>query len=247
MEDKIDLIIGGIFFLFFIIGCFKGFFKSIIGPISLIACGTYAIIHYNQTQKFFLCITIGMLGPIILNICISILLKVFRKMFNREENISGISRFAGGLISLSWRGFYFVLMILLVVMIPIKNPKFVTFKKALKDSSTYKLAKLHFGDKNFLFTNLEKVSSAIEDPQIMKEISQSKKFKDLLTNSKVQTLYEDPEIQELITDKNYTALITNPKIQKMMQDKDLMLAFTEIINEHSAKDLNDLPLVEEEY
>ncbi len=233
MENNIDWIIGGIFFVFFILGCFKGFLKSILGPLSLIGCWIYAMFYYNQTQKFLMAAAIAVLGPIIINFCFSLLIKLFRKIFNKEDELSAISRLLGGLVNVTWSGFYLLLMILLIAMIPLQNPKFVSFKQALKDSYTYRIAKYFIGERISLFNNLEQVSTAVEDPETLKEIRESEKFQKLLTNHKVQDLYEDPEIQELIEEKNYTALVTNPKIQELMKDKDLMMQFSRIVNEHS--------------
>ncbi len=184
------------------------------------------------------CIAISLLGPIILSICVSWVIKGVRKLFNREDDISPLSRLLGGIISMAWSGSYFILMMLLVVMIPFKNPKFVKFKESLKNSKTYQLAKFYIGDNVSLFSNLEKISSAIENPEMMKEISNSKKFQKLITDSKVQSLYDDPEIQQLVNEKNYSALITNPKVQEMMKDKKLMMEFIKIINEHASKELS---------
>lgn len=244
MEDKIDYIISGIFFLFFIIGCFKGFLKAVIGPLSLIACWTYALYHYKLNQNFMIAVGISMLGPIILSIGISLILKIFKKIFNKEAEISPLSRLAGGVVSMAWSGFYFILMILLVAMIPINTPKFKTFKEDLKKTKSYYFAKVYVANHIPSFDSLDKISSAIEDPQIMEEISQSKRFKKLLTNSKVQNLYEDPEIKDLIKDKNYSQLISNPKIQELMKDQDLVMEFAEIVNDHSRN--SGLKFVEDE-
>jgi uncharacterized membrane protein required for colicin V production len=235
LENNVDLIISGILFVFFIIGCFKGFLKSIFGPLALVGCWIYAMHHYNQTEKFMVSIAIAILGPIILNICFSLLLKAIKKIFKKEDDISPLSRVMGGLVNAAWTGFYLILMLLLVAMIPFNNPGFVKFKDAIKNSYTYQLAQYYIGDRITVFKNLEQVSSVIEDPEKLKEISQTEKFQNLLTKEKVKTLREDPEIQEMIEDKNYTALMTHPKVQNLMQDKDLMLQFTAIVQEHAQK------------
>jgi len=232
-----DIAIYLILFLFFILGYMKGFLKTLLGPISLIACWAFSLFYYSQTHNIPISLAIAILGPICLHFFLSLCIKLTKKILDQEENLSIISRLAGGCISLIGKGFYLTTIIFFAAVLPYNAPNFVKFKKDLKKTKSYLLTKKYIVNNISFLSSIEKMTVAIQNPKVLEKIHKSEKFKALMNHEKIQSLYEDPAIQEAMENKNYSALMSNEKIQTILKDTELMKEFTSIINENTASPL----------
>lgn len=231
MQISFDVIIRIILVLFFIKGWMKGFFKSLLGPISLIIGVLLSIAYYKESNNLFYSFLFSFFSPIIIRIALGFAVKVFSSSDdNKKKKLpSLISSLLGACFCTIWNGFYIALILLIIGIAPIKNEKFQKVQNNILNSQTYNYLRKFTGNKIPTTTNdIKEVTSILQDPKKLEELRQSKEFKQLVDDEKLQTLLNDPETIRQIEEKDFGKLFSNPAIQEIMKDKELLKKFLEV-------------------
>ncbi len=218
-----DIIVATFLCLFFLRGWFRGFIRSILGPLSL-AIGTFlAYGYYAKTNNIVISLCISLFGPFIIQIILSLLFKIFNKILRNEAKPSVTSRFVGASISTIWSGTMLSLAILLISVIPRDFPKINNIQKDVLESTSYKkIYKLAENKMPSSSPDISEISAIFKDPKKLKKLQTSKEYKNLVKDKTFHDLMSDEKIQKDIEDKNFVELLKNPKMQAMMKDKNLV-------------------------
>ncbi len=208
---------------FFYRGWRKGFLRTILGPIALLACCIAAFLYYQESQNIAISFLICIIGPFALTILVSVLLKLWNKTVNDKITYSPLSRFSGGTFSLLWGGGYVVMFLLFIAFIPLKFEWFTKIQNDVTESKSYALVS-QWTDNKIPATALDigEISQAFKDPEKLKDLESTSEFKDLIEDERFKEIFTDEEIAEYIQTKNFSQLLTNPKIHALLQDKEVI-------------------------
>lgn len=217
---------------FFYQGWRRGFLGTLVGPVSLVIGLMTAFFYYQKTQNLILSLLISILGPFILNIAFRLTLALWKKVIGEETSLSLMSRFLGSCLNILWRGTWLILILIFIAMMPANIPVLKRIQEDVTHSTAHALIAHWLGDKvPGASLDIQKVSSAFQDPAALKEILESEEVQAILTNEKFREVLSDEKVAEDLREKNYSALLTSPKMQTIFQDKELMQKFFTIQKE----------------
>jgi uncharacterized membrane protein required for colicin V production len=141
MPNTTDTVIRLILIYFALRGFFKGFIAILIGPISLVLGLIISFSYYSKTHDLIKTSLVGILGPIIINLCLSLAFKVWKVTFAKDESPSLTSRFAGAAFSVLWGGAYLAMFLFFIAMVPPSFPKLGAIQQNVSESQSYHLVK----------------------------------------------------------------------------------------------------------
>jgi uncharacterized membrane protein required for colicin V production len=223
MHNITDYITIGAFLYFFYSGWRKGFLKTLLGPVSLIAGCLIGYHYYEKTQNIAVGLAICIISPFIITILASIILKIWHKAVNSDIPPSMISRLSGSAFSILWGGGYLAMMLILIAVAPFRLGWFEKVQNDVLKSRSYALIIAQVGDKiPNEFLDIKKVVSVLQDPAKLERFASTEEFKALKADTLLKEISDDKEIAEQIRNKNYRELLSNPKMQAVFQDKELL-------------------------
>ncbi|VAW11774.1 hypothetical protein MNBD_BACTEROID05-1171 [hydrothermal vent metagenome] len=242
MTSTTDIIVAAFLCIFFLRGWFRGFVKSILGPLSLVAGTFLAYGYYAKTNKVIIALCISLFGPFIIQILLSFVFKIFNKILKNDSKPSMISGLIGGSISTLWSGAMLSLTILLIAFIPENFPKIKPIQEDVLQSISYKNIHKIAGDKiPSASLDVKEISAIFENPKKLKKLQSSKEYENLMEDTKFRDLMSDKKIQKDVEDKNFVALLKNPKMQAIMKDKNLVKKLFEFQKQLIDQKLSESP------
>jgi uncharacterized membrane protein required for colicin V production len=197
-------------------GAFRGFWFSLLTPISTIIGYIAALAYFKITDNILHAILIGVLGPIILFFLLRYILFCFIDHENKKYAPSFISGLLGSIVTVAWGFIFIVPLIYLLTFFPPINPTMVDINKDVKSSIVLKdvfkiLNEKFLGEKK---SDGKKSTIANE--------TDSNSTKNLIKNPKIQDIINDPEIKAAAEAKDYKKLLSNKKIIAITQDPELV-------------------------
>jgi uncharacterized membrane protein required for colicin V production len=172
MHNITDYITLGAFLYFFFNGWRKGFLRTRLGPISLIVGCFIGYGYYQKTQNVALGLGICIIGPFIINILASLVLKLWHKAVNSDIPLSIVSRLSASALSILWSGSYLVMMMILIAVSPLKFGWFEKTKKDVLESRSYAFINARLGDRippGFLIS--KKLPASCRIPKNLKSLN----------------------------------------------------------------------------
>lgn len=219
----IDSIVSALLLYFLYRGWAKGFLRTLIGPISLIVACIAGIIYYSSTHNIMAGILIGVLGPILLNILFSISINIWHQTVNVNRPLSYASRLLGSGFSLVWGSLHLALMIILLFMIPLDFPWLRHLREQVLLSRSY--AVIQQQTKTILpveSLNAPQLLEMLRDPAHLEKVHSLEEYKTLMEEKVIMDILSDEDILRYIEDKNFSQLMTNPKVQSLLENPEVL-------------------------
>ncbi|MBF0479283.1 MAG: CvpA family protein [Candidatus Omnitrophica bacterium] len=238
MTDKIMLVVISICFL---IGWQKGFFKAILGPISLIIGSLISIAYYAKTKNMLYSALIGLIAPLVIQMVLSIIFNPSRHNQEKKPNlaISFLSRFSGGIVSVAWSGTLAVFVLVLITLVPLQNNLFTSMQKDITSSKTYRFLNFLSGHKlKKNAVNFEQLENLLKQDNARGNIQKSEAYKNLMDDPAIKNIVSDTQTMDSIQKQDIKSLLGNPKITALMNDPNLikkMMDFQKEIIEKSSE------------
>lgn len=216
-----DFIILIILFVNFLIGWMKGFLRSLVGPLALVACVYLSLDFFAKTQNSAAAIAIALFGPLVLSLIAGFLIRFFLGGVKPGK----VSRFAGGFLYVLWIGAMIVISIVMVMLIPLQWKPFKVLQSGIRGSLTYKLVAPLMA----AYLPKEKTPVSYGPPQTrqqkFEEIQSTEEYQDLMGDPRVRALLEDEELVAAIREKDIATMMNDPRLLEVMQDPDLLQKF----------------------
>src|SRR3989338_529924 len=219
----IDSIVSALLLYFLYRGWAKGFLRTLIGPISLIAACIAGAVYYSSTHNIMAGILIGVLGPILLNILFSISINIWHQTVNVNRPLSYTSRLLGSGFSLIWGILHLALIIILLFMIPLDFPWLRHLREQFLSSRSY--AVIQQQTKTFLpvkSLNAPQLLEMLRDPAHLEKVHSLEEYKTLMEEKVVMEILSDEDILRYIEDKNFSQLMTHPKVQYLLENPEVL-------------------------
>jgi len=218
-----DYIALGALLYFFLNGWYKGIFKTLLGPISLIIGCSIAFIYYHQTNNMALSLWICVLSPLAFKILITVVLKIWKKVSNKEVSLSFSSKLFGSIFSVLWSGGYLGLLLILIGLIPTRFGWLDKIQDDVIASKSYSIIQ-QFIDKNLLatFADIKKLTAIIGDPAKFQKFQSTKEFEVLMEDDDLKEIFSDEEMIAQIRNKEYGKLLANPKMRSALANDQLL-------------------------
>lgn len=217
---------------FFFRGWQKGLLRSILGPISLVIGAIASYFYYAKTNNILLALIIGILGPFLLDIGLSLLLRLKRTAEDKRPPLFSAGRVMGGIFSLLWRGTLVMLTLVLIVLAPIKIAAYQNMQKNITSSWSYQFINQWLDHKLPLEpSSFKKLTTIMEKPESFQELQKSDSFQSLTENPHFIALIKDPSIRQDFEERNIANLLANPHMQELLKDPKIL---------HKIMDINKL-------
>jgi len=221
--NKLDIFVLIFVALFFFNGWHVGFFRAILGPISLTLAIIISMVYYAKEGNLLMAIVISVFGPFVIHIGLTILCRILNLTKGKDKELSPLSRILGGLFSSSWMGTMLLLIILMIAMVPAPFDWIKKAQNTIYDSTSYHLISKVIGrDLPKEQLSLETLSEIVKNPDAQKQLQETEEFQSIMDNEKVQNILEDNNILEMIQNKDFRGLMESEKIRDLTQDKNLM-------------------------
>lgn len=222
----VDSVIIGVLVFYFWRGWSKGFFRSLLGPLTLAMALGYAFFYFQRTQNFLISIGICVLGPLVLSLALQAVYVLFKQAGHepgRQQASHELQdRMLGGLVNMVWMGCMILLCLAMFVSIPLKMPFLEEARRAVLSSRIFDMVLAHrlpFLSKDFRPVDLE------GDRAYMDTLQKSPEYQQLMNDPKTKTLFSDPQIQEKIENRDVAGLLSDPLVQEVMKDPQLIQKF----------------------
>ncbi|MBN1870353.1 MAG: CvpA family protein [Candidatus Omnitrophica bacterium] len=218
-----DYITFVVFLYFFYTGWRKGFLRTILGPLSLVAGCLIGYSDYQKNHNMIGALTICIISPFIICLLASLILRLWNKAVNKNQPPSEFSSLSGGIFNILWGGSYLAMMLVLITFIPLKMGWFEKAQKDVLESKSYAFidriikAKVPIG-----IPDIKNMADVWQDPDKFKKMESTEEFKALQEDKTMLELFSDPQIAELARNKDYNQLLSHPKIQSVFQNKELL-------------------------
>lgn len=223
MFNTTDYIIFSFLFIYFLFGLLKGFFRSLLGPVSFIAGILCGLVYYWKTGNVFLTIAIYAFAPFVIHFIGSLILNIWNKNVSQEAKPSVISRLSGGFVSMIWSGCFLTVFLIFLVLVPGYFQWLKNIQADIGRSASFQLIEKVSG-KNLLKESqrVATIPQTLNDPDQRKKIEQTKEFKELMENEKFRALMNDTEFSKKVETRDFSAIISNPRLQEIFQDPELL-------------------------
>lgn len=223
MGSLIDSIVLICFLYFLYRGWSKGIVQVLLGPISLIISCSAAIAYYKESHNLIAGILIGLFGPAVLNALFSISLNIWHKTVTGSESVSSPSRMIGSLISLLWGGFYLLMALVLVMILPLNAKWLDNIRGQILQSRTYTIINQRVGHLTPSGSlDMKKILSTFQSPGQFEKIQSLDEYKTLMEEEAIHQILSDKELLQNLQEKNLSALIANPKMQAILKNEKLL-------------------------
>jgi len=223
MANTTDTIVRLALLLFAVQGFFKGFLAVLIGPLALLLGVFSSVYYYARTEDIIKTLVVSIAAPILINILLSLVLKIWKITFGKNGSLSWQSRVSGATISAAWGGIYLGMLLLLLAMLPTAVPQMQKIKDDVTHSGSSRLVThLTRHIKPLAALNTTDVLETLRDPQKMEWVQKTEQFQDLQSHEGFKNFLEDPAIAEQIRNQDINGLLKNPKFKSLLTDKDLM-------------------------
>src|SRR6266478_8734652 len=103
------------------LGASRGFLRSLLGPISLVAGTVVSIVYYNCTKQLIVSLIIGLAGPFILLLILKFLLRAWVSVTKSSDKPDFLSRTGGLVLTLFWGWVFVVFTLILLAAFPPLN------------------------------------------------------------------------------------------------------------------------------
>lgn len=222
MKFITDLIILLIISYYISRGWRRGFTRTILLPLCLILSVTAAFALYRYSGEIIPPLLISLIGPFVLRIIFSILLKVWNKTVDDNEPLSLISQTTGALISgTSSIVMLTTFLILLVNILLFRSPS-DPIRDNITNSLSYQGITLLFGKTLSPIDLLEDINHKLKNPEIQSQLQSSKEYKDLMEDSAFQDLLNDKETLQILDDGNLAELLTDEQLINTLRNEDIL-------------------------
>ncbi|MCK5179313.1 MAG: CvpA family protein [Candidatus Omnitrophica bacterium] len=223
MRNITDYITIGALLYFFYNGWRKGFLKTLVGPVSLIAGCLIGYFYYQKNQNIAAGLAICIISPFFIHIVASLLLKLWHKTVNSDIPPSKVSRLSGSAFCIVWGGGYLAMMLIVIAIIPLPVEWFERIQNDVLASRSYTLISNRVGDKiPKKFLDIKKIISVLQDSAKLERFESTEEFKALREDGRFKALMDDEETAKQIRNKDYGKLLSNPRMRDIFQDEDLL-------------------------
>ncbi|MBI5150047.1 MAG: hypothetical protein HZA28_04665 [Candidatus Omnitrophica bacterium] len=207
----------------FVRGWCKGLLRTLVGPISLLLSCVVAVLYYLHTPNMLMAFVITIAGPILLNILFSFALNVWQNTAGASRALSLESRILGGGLAALWSGIHILFILVLIVIIPINAPWLKGIQENVLSSRTYSLVDSWVKRlRPAKPMDLHGISRSMQDPARQERIQSLDEYKAVMEDETLREILTDKEFVEAARNKDFSKLMTNPKMQAIFQDKKLL-------------------------
>jgi len=222
----VDGIIAVILLFYFWRGWSKGFFRSLLGPLTLAMAWGYAFFYFQKTHNSLVSIGICILGPLVL----SLVLQAVYFFCKQSSHDSGQhqkphefqDRMLGGIVNMVWMGCMILLCLVMFVSVPVKMPFLEESRRSVLESRTFDMVLAHrlpFLAKDFRPVDLD------GNREYMPALQASPEYQQLMKDPRAQRLFSDPQTRAKIENKDFAGLLADPLVQEIMRDPQLIQKF----------------------
>jgi len=232
--NTVDLIVLIVGLFYFIRGWMKGFLRTIFGPISLIIGSIVSYLYFKQSGNVFVSILIGLILPFILNFGLSLLINIWRKATDEDDDFFTIGRLLGGIFSFIWGVSLATLIVLLIVLTPLQISWLKSLQHQIKQSQYYSLLDRYFTlEKTNDQIGLNTLQEILNDPVKIQRFQETQTFRELVNDEKLKNIFSDQETLNNLKNNNIGALLKNPEFVKLISDEEfrtkILSAYQEIL------------------
>lgn len=201
-----DVIVLALSIFFLIRGASRGFINSLLIPFSIIIATIISVVYFQITKDVILCLIIGLLGPILLNILFKFMLKHFSTSY-LEVRPGFISRMGGAILTLVWGWVFIVFALILIAVLPAWGGTLAAVHDDVVKSASYAMVK-PMGEGIFAATkqNISPSAGGAESNNDTKSLAEDPRFQEAL---------KDPEVQKAIDAHDIVKLVGNPKMMEL--------------------------------
>lgn|SRR3989338_1651355 len=201
----------------------KGLMRTALGPISLAAGVIIGVVYYHKSHNMTMSFLAGAVSPFIIRFLATLLLALWVKSSNEKPTLSTLSRLTGCAFSILWGGCYLAVFLILLGLAPFRFGPLEKIHADVTGSKSYALLNRWIGKKSPVSsTNLTKISNVLSDPRQLEQYKTTEEFNSLMEDKQMRDILADEEITVQINKQDYAKLLTNPKIQAIFQDEQLI-------------------------
>ena len=236
MFNIIDLIICFLIVFYAFSGWRKGFFRSILGPISFVICFLFAWLYFKRTHNILISFTISMIGPFLINQFILWVVTIERESREDRLTIDLTSRWLGCAVTLIWGLTMSLLVVVLLAVSPLKMEPIVFARQNIVKSFVFSLFSSRLPKSSLaLATDQSNSATVIQNDgessgPADQSLVQTAEYQDLINDARIKDLFADPEVQQLIKDKNYMKLLQNKNFGRILDDPKLIAKMLQLQN-----------------
>jgi hypothetical protein len=227
MTISVDLIVLAACLFFFISGFRRGFWRVILGPLSL-ALGTGAgYFYYQNTRELLYAALIGLFAPFFIKLVLGMVIRLFSKKKDPDETAPVTpGKLAGGAFNLVWGGGIMLLALLCVTLIPAPWAWLDNLRARTEASRAGAFANALARHTVLKGRNdISGVVSLLGDPEKLEGLRHTSEYQEVQEDEKVRAVLSDENLLDSLKKKNLAQILRNQKIQDLFQDKDLVKKF----------------------
>ncbi len=230
----------GILLLYYLVsGWLRGFWLSMLGPVSFAACSILAYQYYRENHNIYLGFAVVFLGPIFLRVIVGFSLWVFREE-GEKPRPNYFSSLFGAAISLTWGITITALVLFMLGMAPEGFHAPLIKKEVLSSRSYHFLAGRLAKAWPAIFTQPPDPKTVVSPPPYLgqdivmpteeerQKIEAIPEYQNLMQDERIIQLVEDPKTLEMIKSKNYTALLEDENFAKILEDPQLIMQLLQL-------------------
>ena len=185
MHSTTDYIVFGLLLFYFFRGYSLGLLRTLLGPISLFLGTVASFIYYIKTSNVLISLVIGIVGPVAINILLSLILKFSKKISPDQKSFFSLRRLLAGLINASWYGAIIAITLVLLVIIPYPVKWFQRTQDDIVSSISYRVLYQLF-PKNMITAKkqIDMSLKLLHDPSVAEKIENTQEYRDFIDNKK---------------------------------------------------------------
>jgi uncharacterized membrane protein required for colicin V production len=198
-------------FYFLVRGAMRGFFNSLIFPVSIIVATILSAVYFKMTNDMTVSLAIGLIGPFLLCFLLKFIFNIWLKAINSDiKQPLLLSRLAGAALTFIWGWIFIIFTLILLVVLPpwggiltqvhddvVKSSSYLYIAKPIKEAFSPEPKQIAAADLNG--------SNAKDDARSLAE------------DPRFQKIMQDPEVQKDIDTHDIAKLMSNPKMMALVQ------------------------------
>lgn len=239
MLNLADMCVGILLLYYIVSGWLRGFWLSLLGPVSVAGCAVLAYQYYRENHNIYLGFAVVFLGPIVIRLIVGIVRWLLQEE-GKEARPVFFSSILGAAISLTWGMAITAIMLLVLAMAP-EGFNVPLIKQEVQASRSYhalsgRLAKAWPGmfsppaEPKTTVSPVAAPSTEIVAPteEERKKIEAIPEYQTLMNDDRILKVVENPETLEMIKAKNYSALLADENFGKILEDPELIMKLLQL-------------------
>lgn len=216
--------------VFFWLGFFKGFLRSLIGPACLAFWSIIGVLNYDLDNNVISAVTITIIGSFTCSLILQFLFFLGKHGVHQQHRhyVFWPSRLLGGVFNAGWNGLLVAIIAITLSLLPNNFLGMEPVQKSIMESLSCQKFYTHVISPFPLIKNIHMTISIFKNQTVLQKYQETPEYQAVFSDPKIDHIMKSPKIMKKLQNKNIISLLIDKEVQAVLKDNYLMMKVSEL-------------------